>query len=616
MNTNRAWFAAAAVAALTAGSAPEATADEAAAGGADNRADFRGIVPPSFPLCAPFVDDNDETVEGFLVVRRVKDHPNPRNAGVEPGDVCLSWGTDGPKPPETLRDAWLDFLNWGRSDEDECWFARDRDGRIEVFSCGGGELYECMVALGTFCLELAPTAFPKEEAERIRAAARAAGRDPEEDRRSGADTLHPSLLRVPFEPVLAFETADGALAGRVDALPTKRLGDWADADPGSRGDFDDELALYRVALYEQPVSPGQEPEKVFYATRRVNGTSGNHTYVDATWRYSLDVDPIPGEGPWDGNPNRTKLVLTRWAVSCPELGAEAAEKRLPCHPVPWRTLLARKRIRPGGLSCSPFEDGLSALEETPSTGCDADADAGELLAFRIDPAAAGDPTAVRASLDEALLRFGAPTVRRVVSGSDGYRHVWAWTKGGKALVFEMPRTFSSKGRGKETRANVVAGAMADDEDGFWAATVGRTVDWKRADRIVYTYSDAPIPKRKNVRLKLSEAGADGVVTDGRGVVLRSFHEPLPDFPAVRDALRDARVRWFGRKKGEHPLVGGSAEFLTVSAGAETLAKGEAETGDEIWLGPHPYPKKVREVLLKALPFEIEELSSGIVLKNP
>ena len=44
-------------------------------------------------------------------------------------------------------------------------------GKIEVFSCSMGELYECMVALGTFGLELRPVPFSDDDAERITDAA-------------------------------------------------------------------------------------------------------------------------------------------------------------------------------------------------------------------------------------------------------------------------------------------------------------------------------------------------------------------------------------------------------------------------------------------------------------
>jgi hypothetical protein len=174
MNANIAWFTAAAVAALSTGCGQDVVRTEAsAAADAERRADFRGIIPPSYPICAPFVDDNDETVEGFLVVQTVKDHPSLKNSGVMVGDVCLSWGTRYPEAPETLRDAWLDFLNRRFDDEAVCWFARDKGGKVEVFSCGAAELYECEVALASFGLELLPTAFPEKDAERIRAAAAA-----------------------------------------------------------------------------------------------------------------------------------------------------------------------------------------------------------------------------------------------------------------------------------------------------------------------------------------------------------------------------------------------------------------------------------------------------------
>lgn len=134
------------------------------------QADFSGAVPIGWPLCKPFVDDDYETVRGFLVVEKVKDHPNLSQAGVRAGDIFLSWGTRGPEVPETLRDAWLDFLNWRRNDEDDCWLVRDNGGEFEVFRCDACLLYECMVSLGTFGLALKPTAFPEEDADRIRAA--------------------------------------------------------------------------------------------------------------------------------------------------------------------------------------------------------------------------------------------------------------------------------------------------------------------------------------------------------------------------------------------------------------------------------------------------------------
>lgn len=136
-------------------------------------ADFSAPIRPGWQLGKPFANENCETLPGFLVVEKVKDHPTIRGSGVEVGDICLSWGTLDPEPPETLREAWLAFLVYEANDEDEFWFARDRDGKTEVFSCGMVELFECMVALGTFGLELRPVPFKKEDAERILAAAAA-----------------------------------------------------------------------------------------------------------------------------------------------------------------------------------------------------------------------------------------------------------------------------------------------------------------------------------------------------------------------------------------------------------------------------------------------------------
>ena len=133
--------------------------------------DFSGIVPVGWPLCEPFVDEDYATVRGFLVVEKVKDHANLKASGVKAGDIVLSCATPYPEVPDTLRDAWLNFLNWGRSDEDVCWFARDNGGNVEILSCGAAELYECEVALGTFGLALRPTAFQDEDVERIAAAA-------------------------------------------------------------------------------------------------------------------------------------------------------------------------------------------------------------------------------------------------------------------------------------------------------------------------------------------------------------------------------------------------------------------------------------------------------------
>ena len=426
------------------------------------------------------MDDNYETVQGFLVVEKVMDHPNLKYAGVLVGDICLSWGTRYPEAPETLSDAWIDFLKWGRSDEDVCWFARDNGGKIEVFQCDAGLLYECMVSLGTFGLALKPTAFPKEAAERIRAAASArkaanmaeraelltlspplqeginafgfafktddgawrgrvdtmqdnldrlalwrrnrslsalpdlvaevtwrpdgsggngsyepvgSGNDPRfahlfefnlgtdetpqlvlvmrtpggEERKLVAQraswwdlrieqaasepdpfvperpepglekTLHPSLVRIPFEPVLCFEADDGTIAGRIDHLPTKDLAEWR--EPWKTVDFDDKHRIYRIALFKCPVKAGAKPQDVFYATRRVNGTSGTHTYVDASWWYSLDVDVGEVDPP---GTFLTALELKRWPVASPEIGWEDLEKSggacIPAHLIRWKDI--------------------------------------------------------------------------------------------------------------------------------------------------------------------------------------------------------------------------------------------------------------------------------------
>jgi hypothetical protein len=75
---------------------------------------------------------------------------------------------------------------------------------------------------------------------------------------------------------------------------------------------------------------------VFYAIRRVNGTSGSHTYVDASWRYSLDVDVTETDRP---NTFMTAMQLNRWPVSTPELGLDKRDSCIPAHPIRWKELL-------------------------------------------------------------------------------------------------------------------------------------------------------------------------------------------------------------------------------------------------------------------------------------
>lgn len=447
--------------------------------GTMREADFSGIVPIGWPLCEPFVDEEYETVRGFLVVEKIKDHANLKASGVEVGDIILSWATRYPEVPETLREAWLDFLNWGRSDEDVCWLARDQGGRIEVFPCDSCMFYECMVALGTFGLALRPTAFPDEEVERITAAAevrkqadmeeraelltlspplqenvraftfafktdddswrgrvdtmdnnlgrlalwrhgrslsaipdfvsevawRPGGSDgngsyesvgaenaqvivrlsefnhgsddmpplllemwapngdkagiparkapwqdlrmeqavsepnpftPEQQEQELVKTPHPSLLQTPFEPVLCFEADDGTIAGRIDRLPTKRLGD--EKDVQKMPAFDDSYELYRIMLFECPVRAGDEPKEIFYATRRINGAGESHTYVDVTWWYSLDVSVQKIDPP---GAVLTDLRLNRWSIASPELGFEMCDSCIPAHPIRWKDVLRK-----------------------------------------------------------------------------------------------------------------------------------------------------------------------------------------------------------------------------------------------------------------------------------
>ena len=219
-------------------------------------ADFSGVVPVGWPLCKPFVDGNYETVRGFLVVETVKDHPNLHASGVETGDICLSWATRDPEVPETLRDAWLGFLKWGRGDEDVCWFARDNGGGIEVFACEAGMLYECMASLGTFGLALRPTAFSHEDVERIRAAAEARRKSDPEEQAEGHAPL-PSLRESPMLFEYSFKTDDGEWRGRVDRMGEGR---------------------WRLALWRRGRSLSEPPDIVSDAAWRPDGTGGNGWY--------------------------------------------------------------------------------------------------------------------------------------------------------------------------------------------------------------------------------------------------------------------------------------------------------------------------------------------------
>lgn len=202
-------------------------------------ADFSGPIRPGWQLDKPFADDNSETLQGFLVVEKVKDHPNLRSSGVEVGDICLSWGTPDPEPPATLREAWLAFLANEAGDDEAVWFARNRDGRTEVYSCSMGGLFECMVSLGTFGLTLRPVAFPPEEAERIRTAA-AAQKEANRAARGERTTLSPEaspgcLFRAAHCEEIPLPAAVGkALLALLDDMQ-----EW----PGERAPADGEAPL-------------------------------------------------------------------------------------------------------------------------------------------------------------------------------------------------------------------------------------------------------------------------------------------------------------------------------------------------------------------------------------
>lgn len=140
--------------------------------------------------------------------------------------------------------------------------------------------------------------------------------------------LHSSLKRVPFENVLCFEADDGSFAGRIDFLTEARLDPAHAPDPP-----DDDLALFRVAVYEAPVRGWQEPRFVFYATQRMEGSGGTHSYVDITWRHSLGVDIL---GDADGL-QIAALELRCWSVSLPECGL--LDWKVPMHLAKWADIL-------------------------------------------------------------------------------------------------------------------------------------------------------------------------------------------------------------------------------------------------------------------------------------
>lgn len=333
------------------------------------------------------------------------------------------------------------------------------------------------------------------------------------------------------------------------------------------------------------------------------------------------------------------------------------------------------RERPTGPLCSPFADGLTTQEEATATGCDTEAPLEELIPHRLrlrpgmsqmrariaHPAlrhdgegsrpgrpmlsmlvpdrdgggdigvvfedgklaslfygwsseyafTAANPGAVRANLSNALVRLGAPTVRRILSVPKGHRHYWTWTKGDHALIFEIERRSNAR---DEVRPYIYFERNRWGDGGVWDVAVGMAPDWDRAERIVYDFIDAPIQNPRNVRVELSREGVDYAVTDNHGATFRTIHFDL-DFDAVRKALRDARVRWFGRERGIPPPVGGREEFLEVHGDGGILAKGRAEALAETWASGYPRPMKIHEILDTVLPLCIGELRLSTLPKN-
>jgi hypothetical protein len=144
-------------------------------------ADFAAGIPAHWPYCAPFADENANATTGFLVVDRVKECHASDCSGVHPGDIFLAWEASFPDPGDTLLDGWLSFLRWKRDPGGLCWFARDRGGTIQLFSCEAEMLFECHASPATFCLELVPRVFAPEAFRRIREAIAAAVPPPAQD---------------------------------------------------------------------------------------------------------------------------------------------------------------------------------------------------------------------------------------------------------------------------------------------------------------------------------------------------------------------------------------------------------------------------------------------------
>ncbi len=150
--------------------------------------------------------------------------------------------------------------------------------------------------------------------------------------------LHSSLKRLPFENVFCFEADDGSFAGRVDFLPSLRLAPAHEPSPP-----DDDLALFRVAVYTAPVRGWQKPEFVFFATQRMEGSSGTHTYVDVSWGRSLGVDVAGAKA--DGGCEFASLDLVSWSVDSPELGW--TDWKATMHLARWSDILRTPAPPPG-----------------------------------------------------------------------------------------------------------------------------------------------------------------------------------------------------------------------------------------------------------------------------
>ncbi len=99
------------------------------------------------------------------------------HTGVEAGDILLSFcgnvrGEDFSK--RTMRESCEEYSKWWKCADGDCWFARMRDGKPEVYSCGSGELFQCEVASSTAFLRVLPKPFGKTEMAKISEALSAA----------------------------------------------------------------------------------------------------------------------------------------------------------------------------------------------------------------------------------------------------------------------------------------------------------------------------------------------------------------------------------------------------------------------------------------------------------